>query len=589
VRHPDELTIYLPDGRLAPPQDAYGRLVANAGVYRALARHGGYRRLHFQCRKPPAAAQLRDELLLAATGTPGPAGRGGAGGTEVSSGSPVSTASPVRSGMLLSGQPYLSAPAWVRRHAGLDAAYSIAGTVFAFSSPQHRELMLHSLLAPLFDWDALVCSSPTLRRTVDRTVDTWEDYLRETLGAGAPGVAAVRLPRPQLPVIPFGVDDAALAGQAADGAARKAVREAHGVADSDAVVFSLGRLSFYDKAFPQAMFRIVEAAQERTGVRTHFLMAGWFPSGERDRMRYETAARRHAPNVHVEFLDGNDRAVVAGCWAAADVFLLLSDTIIETFGQALTEAMAAGLPVVASDWDGYRSIVRDGVDGFLAPTLGAPPGPLGESLALLEAAGVADYPRWAGSTAQHTAVHVGRAATALTELIASPDLRARMGRAGRARVRQLFSWPVVVGRYQELFAELEDRRTCAAGTPPSGRDEPLEGAPARSHRMPPLRNDPFADFRDLPGAVLDDDLVLRLAPGGSPPDPEVELDDMFSALRGTPEEATRVLAALCEAGALTVAELVATAPPERRPFVRMTLCWLAKAGVLDWLPSGEDA
>ena len=37
----------------------------------------------------------------------------------------------------------------------------------------------------------------------------------------------------------------------------------------------------------------------------------------------------------------------------------------ESFGMVLTEAFAAGTPVVASDIAGYRDVVRDGVDGVL--------------------------------------------------------------------------------------------------------------------------------------------------------------------------------------------------------------------------------
>ena len=54
--------------------------------------------------------------------------------------------------------------------------------------------------------------------------------------------------------------------------------------------------------------------------------------------------------------------------SACDLVLSLVDNVQETFGLSIAEAMAAGRPVVASNWDGYRDLLRDGIDGFLIPS-----------------------------------------------------------------------------------------------------------------------------------------------------------------------------------------------------------------------------
>jgi glycosyltransferase involved in cell wall biosynthesis len=88
----------------------------------------------------------------------------------------------------------------------------------------------------------------------------------------------------------------------------------------------------------------------------------------------------------------------------------------EPFGIPVIEAMAAGLPVIATRGGALPEIVVDGETGLLVERG--------------DAAGLA---------------------AAIARLLSDPPLRARMGVAGRARVRELFTWDRSVARLQELY------------------------------------------------------------------------------------------------------------------------------------------
>jgi glycosyltransferase involved in cell wall biosynthesis/predicted metal-dependent phosphoesterase TrpH len=89
--------------------------------------------------------------------------------------------------------------------------------------------------------------------------------------------------------------------------------------------------------------------------RLHLVLAGGGP--EEDRLRERLGA-------HATFLGWQEGEELAVTYASADAFLFASRT--DTFGQVLLEAQASGLPVVAVDEGGPRSIVEHGVTGLLA-------------------------------------------------------------------------------------------------------------------------------------------------------------------------------------------------------------------------------
>ena len=573
-----DLAILLQSGDLPGPNDSYGRLIANRGLFSAFVRHGGYDTIHWLSslagRDDRRLTDRLRKLLDLPSSNDDPTAAGVS--PRFACALPLDFTPACRAGTLLHGSAYLAASAWQRRHAGQERAYSLVGTFFGIAVAQARQSMVGALLAPLEPWDAVICSSPTVQMAVRGMLENVGADLAERFGAR-------HLPLPQLPVIPIGVDAAAMASHAANREARQELRGRLGLEEAAIAVLWVGRLSWYDKAFPQPMLLALEQAALATGAEVHFLAAGWFPSPERDRPRFEEAARAHAPSVVVHWLGGNDQQLLRQCWAAADLFLSLSDTILETFGQAPVEAMAAGLPVVLSDWDGYRSLLRDGEEGILIPSLIAPAGGTGIWLALLQAQGSVDHQSYCGSVAQHVAVHVGRAAEALAALIRSPARRRQLGEAGQRRARASFDWPVVVAAHQQLFAELDTRR---------GAVEPLADLlPLRSRRqqLPPLGQDPFLDFSSYATTVLTDQQLLCCSPlhlaDSQAPLMRCRLDGLLPGLRGSRQEAVQLLAALERAGTCSVAGLLTAFAAERHPFLRMSLVWLAKLGRIDWLPA----
>ena len=90
--------------------------------------------------------------------------------------------------------------------------------------------------------------------------------------------------------------------------------------------------------------------------RLHLVLAGGGP---------EEDVLRERLGEYATFLGWLRGADLARVYASADMFLFASQT--DTFGQVLLEAQASGLPVVAVDEGGPRSLIEHGVTGLLAP------------------------------------------------------------------------------------------------------------------------------------------------------------------------------------------------------------------------------
>jgi hypothetical protein len=257
-------------------------------------------------------------------------------------------------------------------------------------------------------------------------------------------------------------------------------------------------------------------------------------------------------------------------WAASDVFISLSDNVQETFGLTPIEAMAAGLPVIVSDWDGYRESVRDGIEGLRVPTL-LPPAGAARDLASLYGVDTISYSDYIANLAMATVVDVGACTDAIVRLVSDAGLRQKLGENGRQRARSTYDWSVVVQKYEELWAELAELR---AGGPPRFA--------AKSRPQNSLMPDPFELHAHYPTQMMTGTDRVSLGTGHELFErlSESTMTRYGADFRAKPEVLTKLLETLRAGETLTVTQIVETYSSETGAALLRSLGQLAKFDVI---------
>lgn len=363
------------------------------------------------------------------------------------------------------------------------ASFSLFGVTHTLSSHGAMDQVSDLLMPPFQPWDALICSSNAAKILVSQLQEEMREYWREQMGAS-------KFVEVQLPVIPLGVDVPAFYRPEAD---RNSARQALGLESDEVAFLFAGRLSFHAKANPAPQYQALEKAAK--GRKIVCLEAGLHPN-DVVRAAFEDAQRTLAPSVRFVSVDGRDEAAYRHAWQAADVFVSLSDNIQETFGLTPVEAMAAGLPVVVSDWNGYKDTVRDGVDGFRIPTV-TPPAGAGADFAARYSMGQDNYDYFIGRSSLATVVDPEAAAQAFAKLAGDEALRLALGAAGRARASAEYDWPVILSKYSDLAVQLSEVRARSVATKPM---------------YFPQRADPFHRFAHFSTSRIGGDCIVLARP-----------------------------------------------------------------------------
>jgi glycosyltransferase involved in cell wall biosynthesis len=165
------------------------------------------------------------------------------------------------------------------------------------------------------------------------------------------------VPRDRVHVVANGVD----AGRF-DRADRGAARRALGLPADRCIVLAVGNL-IEGKGHHHVLDVLPELIARRPDL-LHVVVGG-AAAGEGYRRQLDELVRRHGLEDHVRLVGSRPHDEIPRWLAAADLFCLA--TRAEGWCNAITEALACGVPVVTTDVGGNGELVRAGVDGLLVP------------------------------------------------------------------------------------------------------------------------------------------------------------------------------------------------------------------------------
>lgn len=346
--------------------------------------------------------------------------------------------------------PILSKSAWSRAMIGASA-YSLCGITHSISSLALLEEIGRLITAPIEPWDAIICTSFAVKNVIQGIFQQWYDYLKQYRHLNYQSSL-------QLPIIPLGIHVDETSSMKNKPALRKKFREKWSIKENDFVVLFHGRLSYYEKAHPVPMYLVLEnfAKRVKQEISIYCVQAGWFKT-EEEEAYYRESIKNFCPSIKSIFLLNIDNVSKLEMWSGADVFISLVDNIQESFGLTPLEAMANELPVIVSDWSGYKETVRHGIDGFRIPTI-LPPKGCGVDLALGYLSNAINYYTYCGLSAQMTAVDINACVEALWQLYSCKELRYEMGASGRQHVIKNFDWKEIIKQYDSLWDSLTEIR-----------------------------------------------------------------------------------------------------------------------------------
>lgn len=467
--------------------------------------------------------------------------------------------------------PIPTVECWRRAPHGA-AAWALCGITHTTATRAVMQTVFDLRSAPQMPWDAVICTSRAVQSSLRRLMELAEVHLTQRY-PGAPLPA-----RPLLPVIPLGIT---CADFQPDPALGQALRDRIGAGPRDILAVTIARLTPDEKFDPLPLFLALEVAAAEVagqgGGKLHLVLCGQFKEPGWEAI-FAQAAARLMPSCGYHLLDGASADDRKATLSGGDIFVFPIDNLQETFGLAPIEAMAAGLPVIVSDWDGMKDTVTPDA-GFRIRSELPRPG-LSTYISQRHLGGTDSYVQYLAQVSALTPLDLRALTGALVTLALDPDLRARMGAAGRTRARSLYDWSAVIPQMQALWGEQAAMLAHARARGGPG----LAPVPPGLIPVGPAVDEMFAAY---PTAFAAAGRRLAATPGPLPAPVELFALRNQAARRRLIEDPARIeaiLAAFAAAGPQGATEAeIAAATGTSAPVVARVSLWLLKYGYLQEL------
>jgi D-inositol-3-phosphate glycosyltransferase len=310
-------------------------------------------------------------------------------------------------------------------------SFPVTSFIHSISYPAMMVHLQEMCFGGVSSQDAIICSSDAGRRVLMN----WFAQIKEMR----------RLPPPdvKMEVIPFGYDSTAF-----DRVNRKTARSRMGLPDNDIIALCFGRFSEYDK---MDLFPLLQAFHKiyRKDRPWRLILAGAAHHPEYVSMVdlwTKALGLQEAVIIKTDISD-SDKVTL---FKSADFFVSPSDNLQETFGLTLIEALAAGLPLIVSDFSGYREIATPEA-ARMVPTRWSDL----DLFSTMEFGPLSDEAALHRYMAQSVYVDIDGLANAMRDFFLDPERCVEMGVFARKRFEEHYDYRLIIERLEEFWLKLK--------------------------------------------------------------------------------------------------------------------------------------